>query len=112
MSTQVLQGIRLIKLYAWEMFYGDKIGALREAEVRTIRTSACVASMPFLLFILLIVLTCVWGEQPRHRRPHIVCDSRADRSVRAVVRECGAIAIARSGLELNGRTDHVCAHGA
>ncbi|KAF8578287.1 multidrug resistance-associated ABC transporter [Ramaria rubella] len=40
MTTELLQGMRLIKLYAWEMFYADKIGALREAEVRCIRTSA------------------------------------------------------------------------
>jgi ATP-binding cassette, subfamily C (CFTR/MRP), member 1 len=39
----VLQGIRLLKLYAWETFYAERIGVLRRAEVKTIRRSSCVA---------------------------------------------------------------------
>lgn len=38
--NKVLQGIRLIKFYAWEAFYTNQIGALREKELRTIRTMA------------------------------------------------------------------------
>ena len=29
-------GIRLIKYYAWEVFYANKVGSLREQEVGTI----------------------------------------------------------------------------
>ncbi|GJJ12903.1 hypothetical protein Clacol_007149 [Clathrus columnatus] len=39
-TTEVLQGIRLIKLYAWEMFYVNKIGDLRRRELKTIRKAA------------------------------------------------------------------------
>jgi hypothetical protein len=38
--TQVLQGIRLVKQYAWEAFYARQIGHLREKEVWTIRRVA------------------------------------------------------------------------
>lgn len=39
-TTEVLQGIRLIKLYAWEMFYSSKIQDLRQRELRAIRSAA------------------------------------------------------------------------
>lgn len=41
-SAQVLQGIRLIKFYAWEAFYAHQIGALRERELRAVRGLAYV----------------------------------------------------------------------
>ncbi|KZT29932.1 multidrug resistance-associated ABC transporter [Neolentinus lepideus HHB14362 ss-1] len=52
LTNEVLQGIRLIKLYAWEAFYGHQLGALRTAEVQTIRKVAMarallIASMTF-----------------------------------------------------------------
>ena len=37
---QVLSGIRLIKYYAWESFYGHHVGELRDREIRTIRRLA------------------------------------------------------------------------
>ena len=46
--TEVLQGIRLIKFYAWEAFYVQQIGMLRTKEVQTIRMSAYVFSSFFL----------------------------------------------------------------
>lgn len=42
LTTEVLQGIRLIKYYAWEAFYVHQIGALRERELSTVRRLACV----------------------------------------------------------------------
>ena len=41
-TTEVLQGIRLIKLYAWEAFYIQQIGLLRTNEIQAIRMSAYV----------------------------------------------------------------------
>lgn len=35
--SEVLQGIRLIKFYAWERFYQDRIGDLRQREVVTLK---------------------------------------------------------------------------
>lgn len=40
--TEVLQGIRLIKSYAWEGFYVQQVGLLRSKEVQAIRMSAYV----------------------------------------------------------------------
>jgi ATP-binding cassette subfamily C (CFTR/MRP) protein 1 len=40
LTTEVLQGIRLIKLYAWEAFYTHQVGELRTREVKTIRKVA------------------------------------------------------------------------
>ncbi|KAF8580407.1 multidrug resistance-associated ABC transporter [Ramaria rubella] len=70
MTTEVLQGIRLIKLYAWEMFYAEKIGALREAEVRCIRTGALaraalislVAAIPIVASILSFITYALTGH--------------------------------------------------
>ncbi|KAF9466008.1 multidrug resistance-associated ABC transporter [Collybia nuda] len=44
LTTEVLQGIRLLKLYAWEAFYTDQIGKLRAGEIATIRKSAIASS--------------------------------------------------------------------
>ena len=41
-TTEVLQGIRLIKFYAWEAFYVQQIGLLRTKEIQTVRMSAYV----------------------------------------------------------------------
>jgi ABC-type multidrug transport system fused ATPase/permease subunit len=38
--NEVLQGIRVIKFFAWESSFNDKIGAIRADELRTLRKSA------------------------------------------------------------------------
>lgn len=45
LTTEVLQGIRLIKYYAWEDFYTHQIGDLRKRELRTVRGMALARSM-------------------------------------------------------------------
>lgn len=40
LTTEVLQGIRLIKFYAWEEFYSQQIGELRRQEIKTIRKAS------------------------------------------------------------------------
>ncbi|KZO98301.1 multidrug resistance-associated ABC transporter [Calocera viscosa TUFC12733] len=40
LMQEILAGIRVIKLYVWELFYGRKIGEIREKELRNIRTMA------------------------------------------------------------------------
>lgn len=44
LTTEILQGIRLLKFYAWEPFYINQIVKLRTREVATIRTSAIAQS--------------------------------------------------------------------
>ena len=41
--TEVLQGIRLIKLYAWEAFYAHQIASLRATELKAVRKLAYVS---------------------------------------------------------------------
>ena len=50
--TEVLQGIRLIKIYAWEAFYVQQIGLLRTKEIQAIRMSAYV--LFFIYFYIVI----------------------------------------------------------
>jgi ATP-binding cassette, subfamily C (CFTR/MRP), member 1 len=38
--TEVLQGIRLIKYYAWESFYAGKILGMRAKELRAVKNAA------------------------------------------------------------------------
>ncbi|KAJ7100917.1 multidrug resistance-associated ABC transporter [Mycena belliarum] len=59
LSTEVLQGIRLIKYYAWERFYAQQIGRLREGEIATIRNSAVARAGLFALVELVPVLASV-----------------------------------------------------
>ncbi|KAJ4474310.1 multidrug resistance-associated ABC transporter [Lentinula aciculospora] len=53
LTTEVLQGIRLLKLYAWEKFYAGKITELRKRELETIKnslfaTAGLIAMMTFI----------------------------------------------------------------
>ncbi|KIK57337.1 hypothetical protein GYMLUDRAFT_46212 [Collybiopsis luxurians FD-317 M1] len=52
LTTEVLQGIRLLKLYAWERFYAKRITDLRRGELKAIKnsvmaTAGLVAVMTF-----------------------------------------------------------------
>ena len=40
LTTEVLQGIRLIKMYGWEAFYYQQITNFREKEIKTVRKSS------------------------------------------------------------------------
>ena len=40
LTSEVLQGIRLIKMYGWEAFYYQQISNFREKEFETIRNSS------------------------------------------------------------------------
>ena len=42
LTSEVLQGIRLIKLYGWESFYYQQISNFRKKEIETIRKSSYV----------------------------------------------------------------------
>ncbi|TFK50066.1 multidrug resistance-associated ABC transporter [Heliocybe sulcata] len=70
LTNEVLQGIRLIKVYAWEAFYGHQLGKLRTAEVQTIRKVAmaraamiaCMTFIPILAAILSFITYALSGH--------------------------------------------------
>ncbi|KAF5390969.1 hypothetical protein D9757_004019 [Collybiopsis confluens] len=70
LTTEVLQGIRLLKLYAWERFYAKRITDLRKGELNAIRnsvmsTAALVAVMtlvPVLASVLSFVTFALTGH--------------------------------------------------
>ncbi|KAF7373650.1 Oligomycin resistance ATP-dependent permease YOR1 [Mycena sanguinolenta] len=59
LSNEVLQGIRLIKYYAWESFYTHQIGSLREREIATVRKTAIARAALIALVTLIPVLASV-----------------------------------------------------
>ncbi|CAL1711021.1 unnamed protein product [Somion occarium] len=59
LTTEVLQGIRLIKFYAWESFYTNQIGSLRAKELKTIRKMAFARSLILSCMIALPVFASV-----------------------------------------------------
>ncbi|KIM43746.1 hypothetical protein M413DRAFT_443652 [Hebeloma cylindrosporum] len=59
LTTEVLQGIRLIKAYGWEAFYTRQITALRGQEIRRIRKSSVAASWMVSMFSFMPVLASV-----------------------------------------------------
>ena len=42
LTTEVLQGIRLIKFFSWEPFYADQMIDLRKGEIRALQLTASV----------------------------------------------------------------------
>ncbi|CAA7270432.1 unnamed protein product [Cyclocybe aegerita] len=71
LTTEVLQGVRLIKFYAWEAFYAQHIGELRTREIRTIRKVAVARStlismvtfIPILASILSFITYALSGHE-------------------------------------------------
>ncbi|KAJ7172563.1 multidrug resistance-associated ABC transporter [Mycena filopes] len=59
LTNEVLQGIRLIKYYAWEGFYTHQIGSLREREISTVRKTAIARAGLIALVTLIPVLASV-----------------------------------------------------
>ncbi|KAJ6449316.1 ABC transporter type 1, transmembrane domain-containing protein [Mycena vitilis] len=59
LTNEVLQGIRLIKYYAWEAFYTHQIGDLREREIATVRKMAIARAALIALVTLIPVLASV-----------------------------------------------------
>lgn len=70
LTTEVLQGIRLIKFYAWEGFYAHQIHNLREKELKAVRglafaraaLIACVTVVPVLASILSFITYALSGH--------------------------------------------------
>ena len=54
--TEVLQGIRLIKLYGWEAFYIRRIEGMREKELRAVKVYSYVSSSDFLGSVTYVAL--------------------------------------------------------
>ena len=59
LTTEVLQGIRLIKAYGWEAFYTQQITSLRGQEIKRIRKSSVAASWMVSMFSFIPVLASV-----------------------------------------------------
>ncbi|KAI5122830.1 hypothetical protein M0805_003125 [Coniferiporia weirii] len=59
LTTEVLQGIRLIKFYAWEAFYAHRIGGLREKEIAKIRKIAIARAMMISVVTIVPILASV-----------------------------------------------------
>ena len=60
LTTEVLQGIRLIKMYSWEAFYYKQISNFRE-EIKTVKKSRYGLSFgPYFMFIIYYFLALRW----------------------------------------------------
>ncbi|KAG6863876.1 hypothetical protein C0991_002491, partial [Blastosporella zonata] len=59
LTTEVLQGIRLIKFYAWEAFYVDRLGTLRAHEIKAIRKSALARSLLIAVVTFIPILASI-----------------------------------------------------
>ncbi|KAJ7746241.1 multidrug resistance-associated ABC transporter [Mycena metata] len=59
LTNEVLQGIRLIKYYAWEGFYTHQISSLRTREINTVRKTAIARAALIALVTLIPVLASV-----------------------------------------------------
>ncbi|PFH48819.1 hypothetical protein AMATHDRAFT_64587 [Amanita thiersii Skay4041] len=59
LTSEVLQGIRLIKAFAWEEFYAFQIGKLRGQEIQTIKKTAFARSMIIGVVTLIPMLAAI-----------------------------------------------------
>ncbi|KAJ3518977.1 hypothetical protein NMY22_g13415 [Coprinellus aureogranulatus] len=59
LTTEVLQGIRLLKYFAWESFYQKEITGLREKEIKTLKVMAVARSTMMAMMTLIPILAAV-----------------------------------------------------
>uniref|UniRef100_A0A0W0EY28 Putative multidrug resistance-associated ABC transporter n=1 Tax=Moniliophthora roreri TaxID=221103 RepID=A0A0W0EY28_MONRR len=59
LTTEVLQGVRLIKAYAWEGFYTSQLGNIRQKEVNTLRKMAVARSLLIALVVFIPTVASV-----------------------------------------------------
>ncbi|KAI3614178.1 abc transporter [Moniliophthora roreri] len=58
-DSRVLQGVRLIKAYAWEGFYTSQLGNIRQKEVNTLRKMAVARSLLIALVVFIPTVASV-----------------------------------------------------
>ncbi|EJD45474.1 cadmium ion transporter [Auricularia subglabra TFB-10046 SS5] len=58
LMQEVLQGIRSVKMYAWEDFFGHKISTFRQREIGLIRRSAIMMALTMGVMTLIPILCC------------------------------------------------------
>ena len=56
MTNEILNGIRVLKLYAWEMAFIRTITHIREQELKYIRQSAIISAFSHVLWIFTPIL--------------------------------------------------------
>ncbi|KAG6916302.1 hypothetical protein DXG01_007459 [Tephrocybe rancida] len=59
LTTEVMQGIRLIKFYAWESFYIDRLGTIRAQEIKTVRNFQLARSVLIALVTFIPILASI-----------------------------------------------------
>ncbi|THU93933.1 multidrug resistance-associated ABC transporter [Dendrothele bispora CBS 962.96] len=59
LTTEILQGVRLIKSYAWEEFYTSQIGNIRRREIKTIKKIALARSVAVAFISFIPILASV-----------------------------------------------------
>lgn len=59
LTTEVLQGIRLLKYFAWEGFYMDEITGLRRKEIKTLKVMALARASMISMMTLIPILASV-----------------------------------------------------
>ncbi|KAF9527181.1 ATP-dependent bile acid permease [Crepidotus variabilis] len=59
LSTEVLQGIRLIKVYGWERFYIDALMQYRTAEMGTVKASSLATAVLVAMFTVVPILSTI-----------------------------------------------------
>ena len=71
MMSEILQGMRVVKLYAWEAHFTERINAIRVLELRSLKgrkylDALCVyfwATTPVLISILTFTTYALMGNQ-------------------------------------------------
>lgn len=69
LMNEILNGIKVLKLYAWELAFKDKVLAIRQEELKVLKKSAYLAAVgtftwvctPFLVSEATFTLACLIG---------------------------------------------------
>ncbi|KIY72285.1 multidrug resistance-associated ABC transporter [Cylindrobasidium torrendii FP15055 ss-10] len=59
LTTEILQGIRLLKIYSWEKFYAHRVGVYREEEINKLKKASLVRATLIALVTLVPILAAV-----------------------------------------------------
>ena len=70
-ANEMLQGMRLLKLYGWETLFGNKVKDLRKVQLKLLIKAACMASILSMLILLVFHFIFGWCVQSQAQNENI-----------------------------------------
>lgn len=77
LMNEMLNGIKVLKLYAWELAFKGKVSDIRESELRVLKKAAYLGAVSTFTWVCAPFLVSLTGKRATHHTGHITHIQRA-----------------------------------